>query len=128
MEHVYAKCTAKTCGDCGGFGEYNGGPCGQCGGSGRTRCGGCRTEGADCMFECLGVCTICGGFEGSLLPHCPGEMLTMDEHDAHYAHYCAKTGPFSEDPVERRVFAERYVAEHDSPAARRFYDAVREAS
>lgn len=47
------------------------------------------------ICEGLFICTVCGGAEGSLLPKCPGHMLTMEEHDANYMHYCAGTGPFT---------------------------------
>jgi len=40
-------------------------------------------------------CVVCGGFEGSLLPECPGKQLTSKEHDENYKHYCNKTGPFT---------------------------------
>lgn len=60
-----------------------------------THCGGCRPDsGLDCMYDSLSVCETCGGVEGALLPVCPGRILTGDEHDANYAHYCAGTGPF----------------------------------
>lgn len=132
--HQYKKCEAKTCTDCGGFGEYNGGPCDFCGGSGRTRCGGCRAEGLDCWYDALSFCAVCGGMEGSLLPDCPGVMLSAEQHDENYKHYCAGTGPFRlerllQDVTAARVFAERYVAEDDESVpsgARRFYDAVNE--
>lgn len=136
--HVYLKCTAAKCVQCGGFGEYNGGACDSCGGSGRTPCGGCRAEGLDCWYDTLSCCAVCGGLEGSLLPECPGRMLTPAEHETNYAAYCAGTGPFRrerllQDITAARVFAERYVAEDlslsamtHSEGARRFYDAVNE--
>lgn len=135
-EHQYKKCTSSTCKDCGGFGEYNGGPCSPCGGTGRTYCGGCRAEGMDCWYESLSLCAVCGGLEGALLPWCPGVMLTPEQHDANYKHYCAETGPFAHPTLEKlqeaRVFAERYFSEDvgsmppERTGARRFYDAVHE--
>jgi hypothetical protein len=50
-----------------------------------------------CMVCDLFICKICGGAEGALLPVCPGRMLTMDEHEENYKHYCAGTGPFAEE-------------------------------
>jgi hypothetical protein len=62
---------------------------------GRT-CSRCR-DGQDCFYETFAVCKICGGFEGSLLPECPGKQLTYDEHQENYKHYCADTGPFAKE-------------------------------
>lgn len=53
-------------------------------------------ENPTCMF-CeggLGLCTVCGGFEGSLLPSCPGHRLTQEEHDKNYSDFCHGRGPF----------------------------------
>jgi hypothetical protein len=58
----------------------------------------CKCHRVGCQF-CdggLGLCTVCGGFEGSLLPKCPGIRLTEEQHDENYKHYCAGTGPFAE--------------------------------
>ncbi len=49
-----------------------------------------------CSICELYLCKICGGFEGSLLPQCPGHQLTLEEHDRNYEHYCQNTGPFAE--------------------------------
>lgn len=57
------------------------------------------TGAEDCPPTCnvcqLFLCAVCGGFEGSLLPECPGRRLTEDEHDANYKAYCEGTGPFA---------------------------------
>lgn len=58
-------------------------------------CPGCRDNGLDCFYDSLSCCKVCGCLEGSLLPFCPGRLVTMDEQDAYYAHYCAATGPFA---------------------------------
>jgi hypothetical protein len=126
--HVYKRCTDKKCDDCDGRGEVLDAPadvlsghpymtpCDTCGGRGHHGCSGCRAEGLDCWYEALSFCDVCGGMEGALLPVCPGVMLTAEQHDANYAHYCAGSGPFAHanllhDVTEARVFAERYVAE-----------------
>lgn len=49
------------------------------------------------MYDALSICEVCGGMEGSLLPECPGRMLTREEDQQNYAHYCAGTGPFAEE-------------------------------
>lgn len=133
-EHVYRKCTQKKCDICNGMGEVSQGDgskeCDFCRGTGRTRCSGCRYEGMDCWYESLAFCGVCGGLEGALLPYCPGVMLSPEEHDRNYAHYCAKTGPFArltlDGVTDARLYAERYVLEDDGPGARRFYDAVQD--
>jgi hypothetical protein len=46
----------------------------------------CRCGRPGCMF-CdggLGLCTVCGAFEGQLLPDCPGYGLAPWERDACY--------------------------------------------
>lgn len=43
----------------------------------------------------LSLCDVCGGFEGSILPTCPGQKLTAAEHDKNYADYCAGRGAFA---------------------------------
>ena len=58
-------------------------------------CDGCRNEGMDCLYESLSVCSVCGGMEGSLLPVCPGRLLTFDEDQVNYKHYCDGTGPYA---------------------------------
>jgi hypothetical protein len=72
---------------------------GRCTGDHAT-CPGCRGDGLDCFYESLSVCKVCGCLEGSLLPFCPGRLVTMDEQDAYYAHYCASTGPFARASTE----------------------------
>lgn len=71
MDHV--RLTHKTPQECG---EYHGHTCNVCD---------------------LFICSVCGGAEGSLLPECPGRMLTPEEDQENYRHYCEKTGPFAED-------------------------------
>lgn len=44
----------------------------------------------DCMI-CDGglfLCAVCGGFEGALLPECPGRELSVEEHQENYRRYC----------------------------------------
>lgn len=43
----------------------------------------------------LFLCAVCDGFEGSLLPFCPGRKLTPEQHETHYADYCNGTGLFA---------------------------------
>lgn len=43
----------------------------------------------------LSICKVCGGMEGSLLPECPGRVLTLEEDEANYGHYKRGTGPFA---------------------------------
>lgn len=57
-------------------------------------CGGCRSEGLDCLYEVLAICETCNGVEGSLLPVCPGILLTPAQHDKNYLDYQNGTGPF----------------------------------
>jgi hypothetical protein len=33
----------------------------------------------------LAICEVCGGMEGSLLPECPGVMLTPEQDKQNYA-------------------------------------------
>lgn len=57
----------------------------------------CKCDRVGCMF-CdggLAACTICGGLEGSLLPTCPGRMMTAEESDQAYSDYCNGTGPYA---------------------------------
>lgn len=44
----------------------------------------------------LFICSVCHGMEGSLLPRCPGRLLSFEEDQANYQHYLKKTGPFME--------------------------------
>lgn len=61
----------------------------------------CRTHCSDSCSNCnLYICSICGGSEGSLLPFCPNRKLTADEDSRHYAHYCARSGPFAKPTWE----------------------------
>jgi len=39
----------------------------------------------------LALCTVCGGFEGSLLDNCPGEQLTEEQHDWNYKKFLTMT-------------------------------------
>jgi len=48
-----------------------------------------------CVACQLSYCSICGGLEGSLLPTCSGRMLSLEEDQENYVHYCRKTGPFA---------------------------------
>jgi hypothetical protein len=46
----------------------------------------CQCYEAGCMF-CdggLGLCTVCGAFEGQLLTHCPGYRLSEETLEACY--------------------------------------------
>ncbi len=36
----------------------------------------------------LSICTVCGGFEGSLLDSCPGVKLTEEQHQWNYRRWC----------------------------------------
>ena len=52
----------------------------------------CKCNETGCQF-CdggLGYCTVCGGAEGSLLPHCPGVQLTAEQHDKNYRENIAR--------------------------------------
>lgn len=75
MNHTYLRCTLAATG----------------------HCSGCRDgeSSLDCKYEALGICSVCGGMEGSLLPTCPGRWLTREEDEANYKHYCEGTGPFA---------------------------------
>jgi hypothetical protein len=42
----------------------------------------CSRSGCQYCDGGLTLCTVCGGFEGQLLPACPGYRLAMWEHDA----------------------------------------------
>lgn len=77
--HVYARCTAGT---------------------GDGSCSGCRNPALDCMYEALSICTVCGCYEGSLLPFCPERPIDFDEQQRIYKHYCAGTGPFARATLE----------------------------
>lgn len=96
-----------------------------------------RETHADCHnISCcvcnLYICKVCGGAEGSLLPVCPGHQLTMDQHDANYAHYCADTGPFAQcvpltvTAAKTRCYERLHPLPHidSSEGARILYDAV----
>jgi len=77
VDHIYERCTQADMGTCSG----------------------CRPDsGMDCRYDCLSVCKVCGGMEGSLLPECPGRWLTREEDEMNYRHYCDGTGPFAEKP------------------------------
>lgn len=57
----------------------------------------CERDGR-CMI-CDGglfLCSVCGGFEGSLLPECPGRQLTEEQHEENYRQFLAGTGAFAE--------------------------------
>lgn len=56
----------------------------------------CDDERCNVCLGGLAMCTMCGGAEGSLLPVCPGKVLSADEHDANYHAYCTSTGPFAQ--------------------------------
>lgn len=113
MKHIYHRCTRREIG----------------------RCSGCHgDDGRDCMYEALSVCSVCGAYEGALLPFCPGRALTFDEQEAHYKHYCARTGPFAVARFKTieaaKIACEEY---HDKdagsmppprPGSRRLLDAV----
>ena len=47
----------------------------------------CKCDRPYCQFCAggLGWCTVCGGFEGSLLQSCPGKQLSRGEHDENYS-------------------------------------------
>lgn len=73
MKHTYMKCTQKETG----------------------KCTGCSPDsGLDCKYESLGICSVCGGMEGSLLPECPGRRLSYEEDQENYRKYCAGEPPF----------------------------------
>jgi len=69
-----------------------------------------------CTIRELFLCQVCGGFEGSLLPRCPGRQLTEAEHDANYQHYCAEKGPFAKNTLPASNLAEvRHMATTPGP-------------
>ena len=70
--HRYAKCTSASTGICAGC-----------------------SEGMDCKYTSLAMCTVCGGLEGSLLPACPREWRIAVQHDDAYRMYCEGIGPFA---------------------------------
>ena len=39
----------------------------------------------------LAICTVCGGFEGSLLDSCPGARLTPEQHDWNYQKFLSES-------------------------------------
>jgi hypothetical protein len=41
----------------------------------------------------LSICTVCGGFEGSLLDSCPGVKLTPEQHEWNYKRWCELPAP-----------------------------------
>lgn len=61
----------------------------------------CGCDRPTCNVCQLFLCSVCGGFEGSLLPECPGKKLSEEEHNANYKHYCAGTGPFYDTELAR---------------------------
>lgn len=105
----------------------------------------CRCTRNNCQF-CDGgltTCVTCGGFEGSLLPYCPGRKLSQHEDSLNYIHYCDRTGPFAQATVEtvneakwtcyHRLYPHSGSArgdKHDliesSPGARALFEAVSE--
>lgn len=95
-------------------------------------CSGCRPNVPDCLYETLAVCWACGSMEGALLPVCPERTLTPEEEQAHYAHYCAGTGPFASltfgnvDRAKHACYERLHPRVHltTSAGARRLYDAV----
>lgn len=115
--HVYEHCTRHTCEQCHGRGfilhakrlkmsvAFDTTPikndntfkveCAICRGTGLTPCSGCRGEGIDCMYESLGCCSVCGCYEGSLLPRCPGRRVSLAESEKFYKWYCEGIGPFA---------------------------------
>lgn len=75
MDHDYERCKSDATGN---------------------SCSGCKHEGGDCMYEVLSICKVCRGMEGSLLPYCPGRLLSFDEDARNYALYCEGIGPFAD--------------------------------
>lgn len=84
--------------------------------------------GGTCVCCTLSVCSICGCYEGSLLPYCPGRCVTLDEQDAFYKHYCDGTGPFAKPNSVNLALATALASEHYqstlSPGAHSLYDAL----
>lgn len=50
----------------------------------------CRRDGGPCSSYCscehctLGVCSVCGAYEGSLTLDCPGEQVSFDRQEEVY--------------------------------------------
>ena len=42
----------------------------------------------------LALCVMCGGLEGSLLPWCPGERISLRDDERNYRMYQRSAGPF----------------------------------